>query len=134
MSPDSLNRLRSLSLEDARALRDTEWEKREQAYHAAAISDLNETVRRYNGVAPYAVRRSYYEREKELEKAYWDGGEAILKGVRNRLKEGRSLDMAGVTDADDLGRQSGSTLTAQALGFWSSIKTFIYDLRGRRYT
>lgn len=73
--------LPKLSLAQVTALRDAEWEARERAYHDSAVDDLNALVRKYNGLAPYAVRRPYYTRTAELEKAYKDSGEDILRGI-----------------------------------------------------
>ena len=134
-NPGALDQLQKLTLDDARALRDTEWEKRERSYHDAAISEVNETVRRYNGVAPYAVRRTYYTREKELQKAYLDGGQAILEGVRERLQDGRPLLFRGSTDEDELSHPSSLSFalsTGLGAGFWRSIKALIREWRGQR--
>lgn len=77
--------LPKLSMDDVTALRDAEWEAREQSYHDSAIDDLNSLVRKYNGLAPYAVRRPYYMRSAELEKVYRDSGEDILRGIAERM-------------------------------------------------
>ncbi|CAL1700074.1 unnamed protein product [Somion occarium] len=76
--------LPKLTLADVTSLRDTEWEARERAYHDAAVEELNALVRKYNGLAPYAVRRPYYMRNAELEKAYRDSAEDILRGIAKR--------------------------------------------------
>ncbi|KAI9434410.1 hypothetical protein F5148DRAFT_83597 [Russula earlei] len=44
--------LHGMSLADARALRDREWEARERAYHESALRELNLLVRKYNALAP----------------------------------------------------------------------------------
>ncbi|TFK46932.1 hypothetical protein OE88DRAFT_840057 [Heliocybe sulcata] len=98
--------LSTLTLTSVTTLRDQEWEERERSYHATALDELNGLVRRYNGVAPYAVRRSYYTIEEELEKAYRESGEEILKGVHERFKRsGKPVDMMGVGDEEE--RRSG---------------------------
>ncbi|KAI0306891.1 hypothetical protein B0F90DRAFT_1807630 [Multifurca ochricompacta] len=51
-------------------LRQSEWEAREKTYHDSGLADENSLVRKYNGLAPYAVRRAYYLRDVELERAY----------------------------------------------------------------
>lgn len=85
-------------------------------------------------MAPYAVRRAYYVREKELEKAYWDGGEAILEGIRERLKDGRLPTVSDVSDEDDANRPVSADAgdVGRDTGFWRNIKAFIHDLRGQR--
>lgn len=74
----------SLSLADVRALRDAEWETRERAYHASALAEVNSLVRKYNALAPYAVRRVYYVREAELANIYYESGEEILQEIEGR--------------------------------------------------
>jgi DnaJ family protein C protein 28 len=76
----------SLSLADVRALRDAEWETRERAYHDSALAEVNSLVRKYNALAPYAVRRVYYVREVELIKIYHESGEEILLEIEGRLR------------------------------------------------
>jgi hypothetical protein len=56
----------------------------ERKYHDTAVEDVNALVRKYNGLAPYAVRRAYYARTVELEKAYTDAGPDILRGIKER--------------------------------------------------
>jgi DnaJ homolog subfamily C member 28 len=65
-------------------MRDPEWEERERKYHDTAVEDVNALVRKYNGLAPYAVRRAYYARTVELEKTYIDAGPDILRGIKER--------------------------------------------------
>ncbi|KAF8592294.1 hypothetical protein K439DRAFT_1324957 [Ramaria rubella] len=69
-------------------MRDTAWETREKAYHEAALGEINALVRKYNGVAPYVVRRTYLTREAELERMYEACGEDILVEVRRRIEAG----------------------------------------------
>lgn len=45
---------------------DAEWESREEAYHEAAIRDVNNVIRRYNIVAPVSARRGLLTRQWEL--------------------------------------------------------------------
>ena len=77
--------LPKLTLEDVIALRDAEWEARERSYHDTALEEVNSLVRKYNGLAPYAVRRPYYMLNVELEKAYKDCGADILRGIAERV-------------------------------------------------
>ncbi|KAH7916241.1 hypothetical protein BJ138DRAFT_995992 [Hygrophoropsis aurantiaca] len=79
--------LPELSLADVTSTGDREWEERERAYHDIAIADLNSLVRKYNGLAPYAVRRPYYSRDAELAKVYQESGEDILRGISERSHE-----------------------------------------------
>lgn len=77
--------LGGLSLADAQALRDREWEAREKAYHESALAEVNALVRKYNALAPYAVRRVYYVRDVELDRAYEDGAEDIIQELSRRF-------------------------------------------------
>lgn len=79
--------LPSLSLARVATMRDREWENRECSYHNTAIAELNSLVRKYNAMAPYAVRRPYYVREVELEKVYKDCGEEIMRAMREKKEE-----------------------------------------------
>ncbi len=90
---------------ELQALRDDNWEKREFNYHTAAIAEINALVRKYNTVAPYAVRRPLYTREVELERAYKDSGEDILQGLEERKK---LLVLGGQTRGVDEEEKGGS--------------------------
>ena len=69
-------------------IRDRAWEAREKGYHEAAVGEINRLVRRYNGVAPYAVRRGYLTREGELERVVEVCGRDILAEVARRREVG----------------------------------------------
>ncbi|KAF8806177.1 hypothetical protein BYT27DRAFT_7212436 [Phlegmacium glaucopus] len=80
--------LHNLTLNDIKVFRDPEWVKREKAYHETAIAELNSHVRKYNGVAPYAVRRAYYTREMEIQRLYDDDcAKDILRAIAERAQE-----------------------------------------------
>ncbi|KAL4251118.1 hypothetical protein ABKN59_005635 [Abortiporus biennis] len=96
--------LTNLALSDVTSLRDQEWETRERPYHESAMEEINSLVRKYNGLAPYAVRRAYYMTNVELEKAYKDSGEGILLGIEERIRARASSGSAsGSFDDDDSG-------------------------------
>lgn len=80
--------LTNLTLENISLFRDAEWETRERAYHDTALAEVNSLVRKYNGMAPYAVRRGYYALDVEREKAYEESAEDILSGIAERAKAG----------------------------------------------
>jgi DnaJ family protein C protein 28 len=92
--------LGGLSLADIQELRDGEWEARERAYHESALAELNALVRKYNALAPYAVRRAYYVRDVELDRAYEEGAEDIMRELGRRLHGSDSGD-AGKRVVDD---------------------------------
>ena len=85
MHPASL--LPKFTLANVTTMRDPEWEAKEKSYHETAVDELNALVRKYNGLAPYAVRRAYYMRTAELERVYKEAAEDILQGLEDRAKE-----------------------------------------------
>lgn len=110
--------LARFTLDDIRALRDAEWENRERSYHEAVVEEVNGLVRNYNGLAPYAVRRSYYLRDVEVGKLYDECAEDIFKAISDRIGSGgggnkRKVDAHNVDDGDaiDSGVPSGEFRT-----------------------
>ncbi|KAI0065799.1 hypothetical protein BV25DRAFT_1821485 [Artomyces pyxidatus] len=99
--------LPALSLRDVAALRDAEWEARERAYHDSALAEINSLVRKYNALAPYAVRRPYYVREAELGKAYEQSGEDILAGIGQRTQGASIRASRAISDEDEGGMGAG---------------------------
>ncbi|KAF9562470.1 hypothetical protein CPC08DRAFT_706678 [Agrocybe pediades] len=77
--------LHKLTLQDIKRHRDPEWFEKEKSYHEAAVTQLNSLVRKYNGLAPYAVRRPYYSREVEIRRLYEDCAEEILQMISERV-------------------------------------------------
>ncbi|EJU06672.1 hypothetical protein DACRYDRAFT_44276 [Dacryopinax primogenitus] len=77
------NTLRHMSLLAASRYRDAEWERRELGYHTTAIEEINGLIRKYNAMAPYAVRRTYVTREAELQRIFEQSGDEIVKAFRN---------------------------------------------------
>lgn len=124
--------LPQLKLDEVSALRDAEWEARERAFHDHALEEVNALVRKYNGLAPYAVRRAYYMRDTELEKAYRDSAEDILQGLADRVA--CSSNRKGYVDvgSDEDSRIAGSAVTPLApLSFRQMFRELWTTLRGR---
>ncbi|KAJ6482126.1 hypothetical protein C8R47DRAFT_1134000 [Mycena vitilis] len=71
---------------DVRAFRDPAWATREASYHATALAEVNERVRRYNALAPYAVRRPLYVLEPELAGVYARAVEDVERALAERSK------------------------------------------------
>lgn len=122
-----------LTLNDVTSLRDTEWEARERAFHDQALDEVNALVRKYNGLAPYAVRRAYYSRSAELDKAYRDSAESILLGLTERLKDqgGRTRSIGDITEGSRDTTGSTATNSAAALSFRDMIRDLRATVRGR---
>lgn len=129
--------LPKLTVAQIAVLRDGEWEARERSYHEAAVEELNSLVRRYNGLAPYAVRRAYYMRTAELEKAYQDGAEDILQGIADRINNPSARLNGGVRSFDDEnGKSRGGNSDVGVFGgmrFRDMLKEWfsVFTKRGR---
>ncbi|KAL5527868.1 hypothetical protein ACEPAG_6669 [Sanghuangporus baumii] len=131
-SPSSLL---SLTLTSAQQLRDPAWAAREASYHASALGEVNELVRRYNGVAPYSVRKPYFEREKELERCYVESAGDVVEGVRERVRKGTlgrgAVHGGGFGDEEDGGGGRGGSGGGEERreGVWEVVRTWIASLR-----
>lgn len=68
--------------------RDIEWEKRELGYHQRTVDAVNQLIRRYNVVAPPAVRAGLVSVESELDGCYRDCGALIKEELERRVKAG----------------------------------------------
>lgn len=99
--------LAKLSLDDVTSWRDAAWEARERSYHDTALSEINSLVRKYNAMAPYAVRRTTYALESELERAYRESGEDILQGIAERVNAGPNQTRGSSSDPDEDSRIGG---------------------------
>lgn len=120
----------NLTLAKVSAFRDPEWAARERAYHDTALEELNSLVRKYNGIAPYSVRRGYYALDVELEKAYKESAEDILNGIIERVKAGAAGTSNKGVDRDDEREHSGGV---SGNASWSPvrIRDLIRDWVGR---
>jgi len=80
--------LLTVTLNQIKALRDPEWVERERSYHEVAIAEVNSLVRKYNGLAPYVVRRPYYySREVEIERMYEACAEGVMRELQERFRD-----------------------------------------------
>ncbi|TFY67900.1 hypothetical protein EVG20_g3764 [Dentipellis fragilis] len=121
--------LPTFTLSDAVRLRDAEWEERERAYHDTAVEELNSLVRKYNAMAPYAVRRPYYMRSVELDKAYQDAGYEILQGLAAQSQQKRGSTAIRFGDEED-GVIGGGAPVGRALRIRDVIRSwFGWEMR-----
>lgn len=111
--------LPKLSLEDVTSWRDAEWEARERAYHDTAIGEINSLVRKYNGMAPYAVRRALYTLEDELSRAYRESGEDILRGIAERVNEQPTSNTSPATTGSE---DEQSRVHADGNSGWATVR------------
>jgi len=80
--------LSKFTLETIKAHRDHDWVNKEKNYHETAVAELNSFVRKYNAMAPYAVRRPYYIREVEIERMYDEAAPDIMQMIAKRAHGG----------------------------------------------
>ncbi|GAA5991785.1 hypothetical protein JCM11641_005683 [Rhodosporidiobolus odoratus] len=115
--------------------KDEEWEAREQAYHAAAVLDVNNLTRKYNVIAPYHVRRQLLVLRTELNIAIRACAPSIAKELQRRLDAGMSSPTSGKTiwaepgegvrsvTADDLGGEQKEVRETM----WSAFKRLVVE-------
>ncbi|THV03359.1 hypothetical protein K435DRAFT_962521 [Dendrothele bispora CBS 962.96] len=101
------NVLSRLTIADIQARRDKEWEKKEETYHDTAVEEVNALVRKYNGLAPYAVRRAYYMRKVEVERVYEECAEEVLEGIKERLRASGGSSVGVTSGGSDVQRIGG---------------------------
>ena len=87
--------LSKFTLQTIKAHRDPDWVNKEKGYHETAVAELNSLVRKYNAIAPYAVRRSYYVREVEIGRAYDEAAPDIMQMISKRGQEADSTLRSG---------------------------------------
>ncbi|KAJ9098316.1 hypothetical protein QFC19_006440 [Naganishia cerealis] len=69
------------------AMRDGKWLSRETAYHAEAVKDLNNLVRKMNAMAPPVARRGLVVLDDELALAYRAAAPLVLAELAKRSAE-----------------------------------------------
>jgi len=107
--------LSRFTLESIKAHRDRDWVNKEKSYHETAIVELNSLVRKYNAMAPYAVRRPYYLWEVEIGKVYDACAPDIMRIIAERVQETDSasgtVDGGSGQGAGGSGSAGGSSIT-----------------------
>ncbi|CAK5278014.1 unnamed protein product [Mycena citricolor] len=73
-------------LEAIRRFRDPRWSAKESTFHTAALAEVNDKVRRYNALAPYAVRRTLHVLDAELASVYIKGEVEIPRMLEERAR------------------------------------------------
>lgn len=125
--------LPNISLADITPLRDAEWENRERSFHDQALEEVNGLVRKYNGLAPYAVRRAYYSRAAVLDKIYREAAQDILQGLADRVKATGPHNGLLSGNPEETERTVGSTASTPlpSLGFREMVRDLWQTFRGR---
>ncbi|PWN30622.1 hypothetical protein BDZ90DRAFT_229633 [Jaminaea rosea] len=125
----------------AQGYRDANWEREERAYHEESVKDLNDTLRRYNSIAPPSARKSPVVREVELQRCYEVSAEVIAEGlneawlevtgqkVRPDMSSGMFGGKSGPQVYDIWGRpvQDNASTSAGNGGGWSLSSLFARD-------
>ncbi|PPR04442.1 hypothetical protein CVT26_002271 [Gymnopilus dilepis] len=106
--------LRKFTLHDIKAHRDQSWVEKEKSYHETAIAELNALVRKYNGLAPYAVRRAYYSREAEIGRLYDECAPEILRQIAERGEGGQFRPLGGGEGVGSPGSAEGHATGLQS--------------------
>ena len=116
-----------------RGYRDPEWEAKERAFHEAGMRDLNDVVRRFNIIAPYAVRRPFYSLEAELERTFRVAQPFIAGELRRRL-EGTDEDRLPDREQCDPrieGRVAEEELEEVKETMWRAFKRVVGEILGK---
>ena len=109
----------------ARAFRDPEWVRGERGYHDAAVHQLNESVRRYNNIAPASARKLLYDRARFVDSALAEALPFLVEAASARLRGMRpdTAAAAAATSASGTegpGSSLGATLRAKLAGWFRS--------------
>ncbi|KAJ7074494.1 hypothetical protein C8F01DRAFT_26229 [Mycena amicta] len=75
---------------DIASLRDYTWASARLSHHTAALNELNNQVRRYNAMAPYAVRRPLHVLDSELRRVYELGPGEVARVLAERKQMRKS--------------------------------------------
>ncbi|EAU82674.2 hypothetical protein CC1G_08831 [Coprinopsis cinerea okayama7 len=114
--------LLNLTLADIQRFRSDSWlHPAELRYLQAAVKDVNDVVRRYNGVAPYIVRRGVMILENEVGRVYDDCAEDILRGIKETVTGGRSLRTGSVGYSDGGGGGGGGGVPSSEGDVWVGL-------------
>ncbi|KAH8834371.1 hypothetical protein DL96DRAFT_1580345 [Flagelloscypha sp. PMI_526] len=87
-SENSIHSLPAFNAARLRKMRDVEWEVKERGFHETAIGEINKLVMRYNGMAPFTVRKPYHETRAELDAVYDECAEEIEQKLLQRALDG----------------------------------------------
>ncbi|KAJ7034708.1 hypothetical protein C8F04DRAFT_956028 [Mycena alexandri] len=111
----------------SRAFRDPAWATREASYHAAALTEVNDRVRKYNAMAPYAVRRPLYALEAELAGVYARAEEEVARAVAERAR-GRDSALRGRGDKNNKNAVSEGLDWSWMRRLWGRMLTLVRRL------
>jgi len=119
--------LHTVTISDVTAFRDTEWQRREQKYHQVALEEVNALVRKYNGLAPYAVRRAYLVRSVEYESLFEACAQDIFQVLRQRVAQG---EIVPAPNGGSLPTKTKTYVQLSGILRWSLSNLFWTWLRG----
>ncbi|KAK0443877.1 uncharacterized protein EV420DRAFT_1622809 [Desarmillaria tabescens] len=121
--------LAQFTVSDVKRHRDPDWEMRERTYHDAAVEEVNALVRKYNGLAPYAVRRPYYNRSVEIGMLYENCADDIVKQLAERVKGGQDGGTPGYRSEAEAHHEPGEMV--KRIRFRDLFLAWWYRLLGR---
>lgn len=70
----------------ARNFRDAAWVREQASYHEAAVHKLNQTIRKYNFLAPTPARKQLYTKQKFLQSTLDHAYPVLLEAISARLR------------------------------------------------
>lgn len=113
-----------------RGYQDPEWEARERAFHTVAIDDLNNLVRRFNIIAPYATRRAQFRLDLELARTYRLAQPWILSEMRRRLEGGQEagLPVRDMGERKIEGRVAEEEVAEVKETMWRAFKRVVVEV------
>ncbi|KAF8345619.1 hypothetical protein F5887DRAFT_1282543 [Amanita rubescens] len=109
----------TITLSQVEGLRDEEWFCRERSYHQAALEEVNSLVRKYNALAPYAVRRPYYMLEVEVGRLFEECADEIFSEVK------KTEDVGGDGAQAEVGARGSGEDSANFYGFAEFVKEML---------
>lgn len=92
------NAAQQATVDWARDFRDGQWVYDQRTYHEECVRQLNQTIRRYNNMAPFFARRVLYTKTSFLQDALDRAFPLLVEAIGARL---RGLRMAGAPKAPE---------------------------------
>ncbi|KAG8913043.1 hypothetical protein FRC02_005696 [Tulasnella sp. 418] len=122
--------LNNVTVESISKLRDKEWEEKEASYHEAALKEVNDQIRRHNGMAPFSARRPYLMLKYELERCYEKNAEDVLKNLEETLSREPLNRKPGAKRSGDAASASGNLGEFTTFSLWDTLRRAALRLFG----
>lgn len=108
---------------------DPEWESRERSFHETTMRNINEVVRKFNIIAPYAVRRPFFALDSELARCYRLSQPVIEAELQRRL-DGTDQDRLPIREREERkieGDLGGEQEKAVKESMWKAFKRVVVE-------